>query len=132
MWGYCVLEVLETTPGKVSSRRAKTSKPTGIRLKGWKVHVPDGKKDPSDQTSPLSPSRSSLAVGQAVGPGTREHFSRRTALDLDLARLRRRPGGKRPPSLPEGTVLEEPAWIDDDVTLGRNCRIGPDVVSSYP
>ncbi len=49
-------------------------------------------------------------------------------LDLNLALLRRRPGGKQPPSLPGGTVLEEPVWIDDHVTLGRNCRLGPDVV----
>ncbi len=49
-------------------------------------------------------------------------------LDLNLSFLRREGATRIPTDLPEGTALEEPVWIDDGVTLGHNCRIGPDVV----
>ena len=49
-------------------------------------------------------------------------------LDLNLRFLGESPGGPMPETVPEGTDVQGPVWIDDGVILGSNCRIGPDVV----
>ncbi len=49
-------------------------------------------------------------------------------LDLNLRFLNQSPGGRVPESIPDGTMIQDPVWIDDGVILGSNCRIGPDVV----
>ncbi|RKZ44714.1 MAG: hypothetical protein DRQ58_11175, partial [Gammaproteobacteria bacterium] len=49
-------------------------------------------------------------------------------LDLNLRFLDESPGGRVPETIPDGTIIQGPVWIDDGVTLGSNCRIGPDVV----
>lgn len=66
-----------------------------------------------------------------VGVETRSRLQVSTPadlLDLNLKFLDESPGGKRPDVLPPGTVIEGPVWIDDGVTLGRDCRIGPGVI----
>lgn len=49
-------------------------------------------------------------------------------LDLNLRFLDESPVGRVPETIPDGTIIQGPVWIDDGVTLGSNCRIGPDAV----
>ena len=49
-------------------------------------------------------------------------------LDLNLRFLDESPGGRVPDSIPDSTIIQGPVWIDDGVTFGRDCRIGPGVV----
>ncbi len=49
-------------------------------------------------------------------------------LDLNFHLLNESCGGRVPESIPVGTIIQGPVWIDDGVTLGSNCHIGPGVV----
>ncbi len=49
-------------------------------------------------------------------------------LDLNLRFLDESPDSRAPEDLPDTTILEGPVWIDEGVTLGRGCRIGPGVM----